>query len=318
MITLICTGTLFSDWRRIQDQLFQHKTENLPISVELTKLSVKICKEHFHNPNELSWAAFSPDDTYLNKAKRIMSSLENNSFYAWADTNSCLSLNFWQAAANDAKFLLFYSSPEHELSKYIHSHPFDEKEIEGVIAAWETRTRAMFTFFMNNREQCLLVNVESAGSESGPFVQKLNEQFDLDLEPGSAVDSQRSGSSALMEYLATTLLLNNQFVSEIYDEVRSAATVLRRQDKSIPGIEERSKSLINAYLHELAALMHLATSRQELEDELSLGQLQIEQMAEELEFYVQKNREQENITRVFADYLGNDPLLKVARKVRLS
>lgn len=317
MTTLICSGTLFSDWQQTLEQLMLAGSKCLPVYQKLSALSADICRQHFPETNELLWQPFSPDEKYLDTANRLLSSIANEPVFAWADTNSSLFLNLWRAAGDDAKVILFYSSPEHELANYINKHSFDVKVIENVITAWANRAQAMLTFFLNHRSDSLLINVQSAGSEGRLFVRMLNEKFDLNLECDSLVPDGQYENSALVEFLATTLLLNNETVSEIYDEVRSATTVICEQDKSMTDIPDREKSLIAAFLDEVKSLKQLTQSHRELEDELSLNQLQIHQLQEELEYYFILSQERESITKTFASYLATDALLKVARQARV-
>ena len=316
MTTLICTGTLFSEWQHVIESQVSEASSRLPVHAELNTCSEALCRQHFPEADELTWKSFSPDKKDTDNARQLLSATNSESLFIWTDANSSLYLNFWKTTAEDAKFLLFYSSPEFELSNYISTHPFDASRVEKIIDAWVIRTRAMLTFFMNNRDRCLLVSVRSADSANGPFIQALNKQFGLDLEPKSLIEPLLNKNSPLIEYLATTLLLKNQHVAELYDEVRSAATLICDQDKSISSIEDRNKSLINAFLKEVTACQQLNDTQSELEDELYLNQLQIKQMQEELEFYFNESMEQEKVADTVAKYLSNDPLLKIVRQVR--
>jgi len=348
MTTLICSGTLFSDWQNVTKALVPADSSRLSVHTEITILAKEICQQQFPGMDELDWTTFSPDKKHTDQANQLLSSIENEPLYIWDNGNSSLYLDFWKSTAEGAKFVLFYSRPELELSNYIENHPFEMSRVEKTIDAWVIRTRAMLTFFMNNRDRCLLVSVQTAGSENESFIQALNKQFGLDLEAEPLTTPLLNNNSVLIEYLATTLLLKNRYVSELYDEVRSAATVISNQDKTISGIEDRGKSLINEFLNETATYKQLNKTQPiledelslskhqinqmqeelenyfkqmnevqpELEDELSLSKLQINQMQEELEYYFRKSIEQEKITNTMADYLSNDPLLKLARHAR--
>lgn len=283
---------------------------------EISALAEDICQQQFPHSSELNWQTFTPDADYDDRASQLLSSLENEPLFTWENSNASLYLNFWKKTAENVKFLLFYSSPELELSNYISTHPFDTSSIEMVIDAWQIRTRAMLAFFMHNRDRSLLLNVQSANSENESFVQVLNQQFDLDLEPKPLTSASLKNNSVLIEYLATTLLLNSQQVSELYDEVRSAATLISDRDTSISSIEARNTALVDAFLAEVSVYSHLRDTRSALEDELATNQLQINQMSEELEHYFKNSIEQEKIAKTMLDYLSNDPLLKIARQAR--
>lgn len=316
MTILICSGPLFADWTGILEKQVLEASKRLPVYAELSTLSRDICQQHSLEKDELTWKSFSPDETNLKVATSLLSSVDKEPVFAWADTNSSLFLNFWKAAYENIRFILFYSSPEYEFYHFIKAHKFDETRLESTLDAWLVRMRAMLTFFMNNRDRCLLVDVRTATSAKSLFIQVVNEHFHLELEDVVISVAGNPEISPLVEYLATSLLLKNHDVSELYDEIRSAATVICETDKSISSIEVRNKSLISAFLNEVTAYQRLRDTQSELTDELSLRQLQIKQMAEELEYYFKKNVEQEKITNTMADYLSNDPLLKIARQAR--
>jgi hypothetical protein len=316
MTILICSGTLFSGWREVLNKHISPDSFKLSVYAEISALAKEFCQQQFLEPDELDWKPFTPDTKYAKIARQMVSNIENEPLFTWEDVNSSLYLNFWKATTDEAKFALFYSSPEFELSNYIDDHPFDRSRVEKVIDAWVIRTRSMLTFFMNNRERCLLMNIQSADSANETFIQTLNTLLDLNLPPKVSSVPLLSESSPLIGYLATTLLLKNRHVSELYDEVLSAATFISEPDRSISSIEDRNNSLINAFLADVSSYKQLIDRRTELEEELSLNQLQINQMTEELEHYFKKNVELNKSNNTMADYLSNDPLLRVARQAR--
>ena len=318
MTSLIYTGTLFSGWQHIVGKQVQATSAHLSVCEELSALSAKICSEHFQDTDELLFKPFSPDEHHITSATKLFSSVQNDPVFAWANENISLLLGFWQTTADNAKFILFYSSPEHELSNYISNHPFDAVVIEKIISSWVFRTQAMLNFFLNNRNDCLLVNIQSVQIDRKAFDRTMSERFDLNIETDLSGVGERVEHSVFVECLATTLLKNNETASEIYDEVRSTATILSEGDKAIPNIQDRNKSLITAFLNEVTGYRNLAQSHKELESELSLYQLQINQLQEELEFYFNSSQEQQKNVHTFADYLSKDPMLKVARLARLS
>ena len=98
--------------------------------------------------------------------------------------------------------------------------------------------------------------------------------------------------------------------------MRSAATLISDRDKSISDIEARNTALVNAFLTEVTAYNQLRDTQPILEDELASNRLQINQMAEELEYSFKNSIKQEKIANTMLDYLSNDPLLKIARQAR--
>jgi len=309
MTTLICTGSLFSNWRNILENQVPTDSSGLWAYAEISTLANEICEQQFADANVLNWKPFTADNTYIDKATQLFSSIESEPLFIWYNPGSCLYLNFWKCLNKDIKFVLSYSSPELELSNYIDTHPSEAFQFETVMDAWLIRTRALLTFYMNNRDRCVLLNVSNTESSNKSFIEVLNKEFGLELVPDALFKPPANEHSVLVEFLATTLLLNNHQTSELYDEVRSAATRMGDQDESIASIQDRSRSLVNAFLTEVA-------SYKKLREELYLNKLQIDQMQDNLEYYFNKSNERQAIADVVADYLGNDPLLRIARQVR--
>lgn len=322
MMTLICSGNLFSNWQHIVEINALTNPEYTTVSQQLSVLSEEMCRAQFPDTDELNWRPFSPSEGFTTQASELFSSIEDEALFTWSDINCALNLDFWQSTIENASFLLFYSSPEYELASYINSRSFNEAHVEEIMQAWLVRTKVMLAFFMNNRSQCLLVNLQSADSERHLFVQLLNERFRLQIDRNASAAKNRSGNLALVEYLAASLLRDNELVSELYDEVRSAATVIGEQDASLENTQSRSRSLIGAFLNETTSYeqltksyRQLSESHKELENDLSLKQLQINQLKEELEYYFKSRQEQRDI---FTNYLASDSLLNVARQARMS
>jgi hypothetical protein len=313
MTMLICSGTQFSGWELVCDQLMQTNSNHAAVCSELSVFSRRICLQHFSEADELDWRPFSPDEEYLDEAKRLLSPIDDLPVFVWASIDSNLMLNFWKLVDDSAVFILFFSSPEHELCRFIEIHGFDEKGIENVIEAWVARTRSMFTFFMNFRDSCLLVNAESVLSDSDMLIRNLRKKFNLDVDFESSTFSEQPEISSLVKYLATTLLLNNHNASEMYDDVRSAATIISESDKTSPELEERKMLLIDGFMKELSNYRRTADLYQKLEDKCNLQQAQVSQLKDALEFIYQKSNNQANL---FSDYLSGDPLLKLARHAR--
>ena len=116
MTTLICSGTLFSGWRDALKKLVPADSFELPTHTEISALAKEICQQQYPDMDELRWKPFTPDNKYINKAGQLLSSVKNEPLFTWADNNNCLYLNFCKTISEDVKFVLFYSSPEFELS----------------------------------------------------------------------------------------------------------------------------------------------------------------------------------------------------------
>jgi hypothetical protein len=315
MTTLICAGTLFSDWEHVLANNVPTGLRDTTLQKKFSALSTEIYQRKFLDADELTWKTFAPDEASLDQARNLLSNPQIDSIFIYCDTNSSLFLDFWKATDVTAKFLLFYSSPEIELAKYFNTHSFDATQVESIIEAWIIRTRAMLTFFMNSRDLCLLVNVQSATIMHHSLFEKLKKHFDIDLKADSLASQPNSEVSTLLVYLATSLLLNNEKVAELYDEVRSAATVLCDQDKNLENLQSRSDVLVPDFLNEAKALIKSEQLNNEMASELSMKQEQVFQAQEELDYYYVNTQKQENI---LADYLSSDPLLKIARQARLN
>jgi hypothetical protein len=318
MTTLICTGTMFSGWQSVTNAFESVESKQNPLKNELSALNAKICGQRFTDIEELNWGPFTPEEEHLNFASELISKTNETPIFVWADNNSSLLLDFWNAAAKDAKFLLFYSSPEYELSSYFKTNPFNAKEIERIIECWVTRLRAMLTFFMNNREHCLLVNVQTVKSEYGLFTQTIKEKFDLDSEHEPSVADMQPENFNLMEYVTATLMFENDTAAEIFDEVRSAATVIAGNDSNTRDIQARVEKLTPDFLNKVAQLTQFGNDFKKISDELTMTNLQLHQTQEELEFFYLSERDTATLNEQYVDFLNNDPLIRLARLARVS
>ena len=315
MTTLFCTGNLFSNWKQLLSNSNSAAPSNIALHDKLTEFSTDVCQRQFPGADEVTWKPFTPEETHLNSARDLLSSIQTESTFVFCDTNSSLYLDLWKKADESAKFLLFYSSPESELAAYFNAHPYDAPRAEQVIEAWINRTMAMLKFFMNNREASLLVNLQSAIGMRDSLGQNLKRLFGIDLEAICSTNPRLTEDSVLLTYLATGLLAHDARVAELYDETRSAATTLCEQDKSLQDIQSRSENLVPLFLKEAKNLMESKQRKNEMEIELSEKQHQIFRAQEELDdYYVNTQRQ----TGVLTNYLSSDPLLRIARQLRLN
>jgi hypothetical protein len=316
MTILLCTGSLSPISSEILKTGILKPSRRLPVYQQLIAQCRDICQHHAPRENELSWVPFTPGADYLEPVHELLSSLDSASVFAWTDNNCSLFLDYWKACSEDIRFVLFYSRPEHELSQYIQYEGYDSSVMESVIESWRVRTRAMLTFYMNNRDRCILVNERSIAASYDSLIQALNDRFEVELPRKSKEPQTHFVISPLIEFFAATLLLNRHEISDIFDEVRSVATLIGDEDTSIGAVEKRIESLKEHFLDEVERFEQLTDRHTRLEDDLGICTLQIDQLTEELEQYFKAASELENEATVMADYLENDPLLKMARHAR--
>ncbi|RLA50103.1 MAG: hypothetical protein DRR42_14065 [Gammaproteobacteria bacterium] len=317
MSILICTGSLFSEWQKNLENLTLGNLEHHQTYSRLSALSEDICQQNSAGTDKLEWKVFTPQDKYADKATQLFSTAQNEPIFVWADTNSGLFLNFWYATAENAKFVLFYSSPEHELGSYLKAHPYDTAIVKKVIQAWITRTRAMLTFFMRNRDHSVLIDVESASKNTIGVIEKINKTFDVELNKPK--NTMRDHEEPIFQkYLAASLLFRNDTVAEIFDEVRSAATVICDSDLTIEDIQKRTENLIPVFQKAVTKHDQLVIDYSNANEELNMAILQLHKTQEELEFYYLKECETAAQYKKLVESLQQTPLLKLARLARLN
>lgn len=316
MTTLICTGALFSDWELICKQLLQTNYSHHPVFTELSKLSTNMFQNQLLESKQMYWKPFPPNAEVSQDARMLLSSIRPEQQFIWADSNSCLALDFWQEASEDVSFVLFYSSPEFELSKYIKENSYDPIEVKSVLDAWNTRTRSMLTFFMQFRNKCLLVDVQDAMRTPEKLVQKINEVLNTVLAEPCSKSTKFPKDLILHEYFAATLVSNNDKVSELFDEVRSTATVLDEYIPKLTDIHTRTELLIPGFLKNIDQMDQLKNSLAIAEDEINMMNLQIHEIQKELEFYYKKEKETAALNAEYLKFLNQDPALKLARLAR--
>ncbi len=317
MTILICSGPLFSDWENIPEKYLLPGSSHHKINVELSALNTKICLEHMPGTENLNFRSFSPDQSYSQKAKQLLSFVQTEPQPVWADVNSCLILDFWQEVSEDTRFVLFFSSPEYELSNYLKNNLFDSSTVKSVIDAWKVRTRAMLTFFMNTRNKCLLVNVQSATRNPGNLIRKINETFDTCLTSAEKNSTHTPEESVMYKYLAATLLANNGAADELFNEACSTATQLD-DDFGLPDIQVRTALLVPNFLRQAGQQEKQKRALAQTADKLIMMELQLHQTQKELEFYYLKERDTATLNEQYLEFLNQNPLLKLARLARLN
>ena len=317
MTILICSGPLFADWKKCHLSHVLMDSLNHPKSAELSALNRKICEHQWPEKEELAWAPFSPDQTYLSEAKQLLDSDKDSSF-VWIDNDSCLLLDFWNNASGNTKFALFYSSPEFELANYIKDYSYDATETQGFIENWIRRNRAMLSFFMRNRETCLLFDLETANKAPINLVKIINNAFNTELLDVNRKNKQRIEDVDLYEYLAATILNKNDMVSELFDEIRSAATVIGSEAPILLDIEARTEKLIPAFLEKINQYENTAIGSMQLPEVLANAQLQLYQAQKELEHFYLKERDTAIFFEQFVENIYQKQFLNIARVARLS
>ena len=225
-------------------------------------------------------------------------------------------LDFWLRTAEDTKFLLFFASPEDELANFILNNGYCIDGYKNALGAWAIRTRAMQVFYMSNRDRCLLLNTKSANRNPERFVRLSSEILDIKLARPGVITQLMEQDHYYLQFLTATLLVGEDVISELYDEVRSAATVLDDNDLSMKDAKSRSEDLIPLSLKALQQNNLEAAEKMALAEELEATKLHIVQIQQELEFFYLKERNTCDINRKYASYLAQDPLLRLTRVLR--
>jgi len=318
MTTFICTGSLFSGWESIHNNYLLADSSLHPVCVELSAFSAKIFQEQASGTDQLNWKPPCLDNHHSKEAKLLLSTVQCEPPLMWADTSSCLFLDFWQKVSEDVRFVLFYSSPEFELSKYIQKHSYDPSTVKSVVDAWIVRTRSMLTFFMKFRSTSLLIDVQSAMGNPGKLISTINDVLDTELNEPARKNYFPQNDSVLYEYFAATLLADNDNVSDLFDEVRSTATILEKDVPELRDIRSRTELLIPDFLKKIDIQKQLETDLTLASDKLTMMGLQLHQTQKELESYYLKERDTAVLNEKYLKFLNQDSLLKLARLARLS
>jgi hypothetical protein len=174
----------------------------------------------------------------------------------------------------------------------------------------------MLSFFMRNRDRAILVNVQSAAASPLSVGHRLKQNLQVSAEVTVPGDTDTVSESVLLEYLSGSLLTDHLEASELYDEIRSAGTVLRDSDTTIVSAKERNDERVPEFLQEVETCEALKQDYQGLKNELALSKLSHAQAAEELELYAEKYKVLKSKSDSLADYLRFDPLLRISHRLR--
>lgn len=259
---------------------------------------------------------FDPEQALSDKISVFCSSIDPEETLVWWDEQSCLCLNFWRNTLEDSKFLLFYTSPEQELANFFASEQFDVQVISQVVTAWMIRTRAMLGFYARHRTDCLLVNSESAALHGASLVDLINKQFGTELQGQFTGHSATQRFNIVDLFLASSQILGNENVAEIYDELRSLTTVLQAEDKDMADDRDRADLLFQRCVMENQVLKKALESGQKKSEQLELARAHIKELQSELEFYYTQLEAQTARNELLGSYVGDDPFLELVRKAR--
>lgn len=316
MKLLISSGTLFSDWHSIHDQVFRSKMLHREALEKLSSINKKMFKNLTTNDGGMALNISNIDQAFLNEATTCLVSAKEDQPIAWADIHSSLFLDFWNNVSNDSYFICFFCSPEYELASYLANNSFDSEATEEVLSAWSTRTKSMLAFFMQNKKNCLLVDVQSVHQNPGLLIQKINDFSETNWQEPDNIVKPPSADFVLYEYLAATLLSTKKDLSALFDDVRSTATVLGDDSFIFREIQERSKLLIPQFQKVVDQSAQQECDWIDISNELTSTKLQLHQTQSELEFYFLKEQKTAILNDKYKRFLAQNPLLKLSRIAR--
>lgn len=285
---------------------------------QLSEISTEIINQYWPRTSPLLRKPVRPEQTLRERVTAIEAVKDFGKNMIWSDTESSLYLDFWRESLFDAKFMLFYSSPERELANFFESTLFDIDVVNDVISAWIVRLQAMLAFYSNNNKECLLVNTTSVFKENNRFLACFNE-FSKDsftFVEDFAESVPKSG--VLDEFLATAFLLNNDTVSEIYVELCSKTTVIAETDKIIVDIITRNSSLLKDSLEESRVSNNLLQANKTANQQLELTNIHLQKLQQELEFYYGEYQELTNLRDKMKLFMTENRLLRLVRLARVA
>jgi hypothetical protein len=314
MSNLIITGIPYSYWCEIVLEQVGAGAQKHPRHAELSSLCEQICRDHHQAEDELGWRSFVPDAAHAEQAEQLMRQGSGAGTTYWADSNAALNLDFWREADPDNFFILFFSSPEWMLGNFIDSALFHRIEADRVVEAWIDRARNFLQFALNHRKQSLLINVESLGADPASFATIIESHFGLSVPAKPQQELCYPRQSTVTRYVASSLLLTESRVSDLYDNLRSASTAVHDQDHDIDNLHDRHDLLLDTFLNEVRGLRDQSERLAELEAEFSLKQQQVTKLLDELEYYYTMSKKQAGM---FTSYLESEALLRVARWARV-
>lgn len=316
MKLLVFAGSLHSDWKQFIDSLFDLRPQQVTIKKSLSDLSESVCSEHFSESNELERHPLPVINSYAQLVEELLASAEDDSVSLSNDFNNCLLLKSLQQVQVETRFVLFYSSPEHELSNYFKTRGFDKHQVSRIMNAWCSRTSAIFEHAMNFREDSLLVSLDRLRHEPEKVTEYINHRFDTRLQSKPMNAEAINNNSPAFDFLAATLLTEHDRAAEIYDVVRSSAEMTVEKDKMIDDLETRQSSLLPAVFDELRLNDKLKGEFDFQRRDLLFAKLKIAQIQDELELQFNSVQSLKDINQEFSTYLDSDPLLRIARQVR--
>ena len=256
-------------------------------------------------------------------ANIILANIEQD-FWGWQSTQSVPLLNFWKNYDADINFILVYSKPETNIARYILSGK-DASQTSLAIDEWKACNNQLLSFYLQNKDRCILVNEEKAKNSKFEFLQLISKKFMSKTELSLDGEHEFKNIDATAAVLASLSLQDRDDIISLYLDLESAADMPAEQTVQFSSKDDIEQAIHQFQITHIASLKSLETNRtsdnqaplhdlekatasleidqdqpennaildelEEVRQENELLTLQLHQVQEELEYYFQNNQE---------------------------
>ncbi|HEB69124.1 MAG TPA: hypothetical protein ENI88_05825 [Desulfobulbus sp.] len=236
-----------------------------------------------------------PGKIWGQQALGILQDNLNQQVWGWTNPFSTWLLEFWKSLDLNIYFILVYSSPEEDISRFMQNVVNPSSEVAADL--WRSYNTQLLRFYNRNRKRCLLVSRNAGLSDPSSLLKLCSERFDVSLQLDAvALDTQTEKLDPIGFVLSQRLLQGRQDVHTLYNEIQATATLpdgedyQKQVDEAWPAYRQLSLTITEQqerYATESAdQARQLEQQHQELEqcrEENKLLLLQLHQVQEELE-----------------------------------
>ncbi|HJV25552.1 MAG TPA: hypothetical protein VJ673_07685 [Aromatoleum sp.] len=190
-----------------------------------TTLQTEILKYYELDPDALDIVkSVQPGKVWHNLAVDLLMGNLDKQNWGWADSRTLSLLDFWLQLDSQIRFLLVYSAPEYAVAQMLADSEASPENIERAAQSWCDANSQMMAFFHRHPERCILANTSSVMQSPCDFVARVNTDWELRLDCGSAAAmAEELDVRSLGARLLKPLLADLDDVATLYDELENSA-----------------------------------------------------------------------------------------------
>ncbi|GAA6213144.1 hypothetical protein NBRC116602_28850 [Hyphomicrobiales bacterium 4NK60-0047b] len=190
------------------------------------EITEKLCEKYnCLKPEYSGIEQLNPGKVWHSLASDMMLGNLDQKNWGWSDSNSIFLLEFWKGFEPELNFLLIYSSPQAYLAEYFinNNHEICEEVVTAALSSWKNYNSELLRFYLENRERCMLINLEAGLEKIADVMNKVGENLGCELKLTSTYYLSARSALSCEKQLIYGLISENLEMYNFYDELESCA-----------------------------------------------------------------------------------------------